>query len=75
MTSVGYSSNDPCRTTVFLSDFSTSLCTSSILSSFVLNAQQMFQRTLEERVPLLKDTNLVNSIMTQTMYYGMSLGR
>ncbi|KAJ1545488.1 hypothetical protein HK096_006359 [Nowakowskiella sp. JEL0078] len=49
--------------------------TAAILASYVGHAISQLVATLEDCVPAITDTTGIVSIMTQTMYYGMSLGR
>ncbi|KAJ3065358.1 conserved oligomeric Golgi complex component, partial [Quaeritorhiza haematococci] len=49
--------------------------TQSILSSYVTHTIENFINVLKDKVPKLPDATSITSILTQTMYYGMSLGR
>ncbi|KAJ3230888.1 conserved oligomeric Golgi complex component [Chytriomyces hyalinus] len=51
------------------------IATQSILSSYVAQTVSIFLETLKSTLPKLTDTQSINSLLTQTMYYGMSLGR
>ncbi|KAJ3407939.1 conserved oligomeric Golgi complex component [Chytriomyces hyalinus] len=51
------------------------IATQSILSSYVAHTVSIFLETLKSTLPKLTDTQSINSLLTQTMYYGMSLGR
>ncbi|KAJ1561254.1 conserved oligomeric Golgi complex component, partial [Cladochytrium tenue] len=49
--------------------------TTTILSSYASHTIDAFLVKLAEKVPQIRDATLLNSLATQTMYYGMSLGR
>ncbi|KAJ3331068.1 conserved oligomeric Golgi complex component [Blyttiomyces sp. JEL0837] len=53
----------------------TTQASSAILSSYVQHTMQAFLKVLEEKVPQIQDSTMLHSIVTQSMYYGMSLGR
>ncbi|KAJ1566507.1 conserved oligomeric Golgi complex component, partial [Cladochytrium tenue] len=54
---------------------SSSSITATILSSYASHTVDAFLAKLAEKVPQIRDATLLNSLATQTMYYGMSLGR
>ncbi|KAJ3094156.1 conserved oligomeric Golgi complex component [Physocladia obscura] len=51
------------------------LATSAILSSYVCETITQFTDILTTKLALINDTQALHSLLTQTMYYGMSLGR
>ncbi|KAI9009210.1 Dor1-like family-domain-containing protein [Hyaloraphidium curvatum] len=53
----------------------TVLSTLSILSSYVTGVLEDFVGQLEAHLPRVRDVPQLGSLLTQTMYYGMSLGR
>ncbi|KAJ3023294.1 UNVERIFIED_CONTAM: conserved oligomeric Golgi complex component [Siphonaria sp. JEL0065] len=53
----------------------TTIATSSILSSYVTQTVSLFLSNLSSKLDQINDTQSLNSLLTQTMYYGMSLGR
>ncbi|KAI8614739.1 Dor1-like family-domain-containing protein, partial [Chytriomyces sp. MP71] len=55
--------------------FTNTIATPSILASYVSQTVTIFLAKLGATLPALTDTQSLNSLLTQTMYYGMSLGR
>ncbi|KAJ3045698.1 conserved oligomeric Golgi complex component [Rhizophlyctis rosea] len=53
----------------------TPYATQSILSSYVSEMIRRFLDVLDHHLPNIHSASTVNSLMTETMYYGMSLGR
>ncbi|KAI9335076.1 Dor1-like family-domain-containing protein [Obelidium mucronatum] len=53
----------------------TTIATASIISSYVTQTVSLFLTQLSNKLTLISDTQSLNSLLTQTMYYGMSLGR
>ncbi|ORY50075.1 Dor1-domain-containing protein [Rhizoclosmatium globosum] len=51
------------------------LATSTILSSYVTQTVNLFLEALTQSLPHIHDTQSLSSLLTQTMYYGLSLGR
>ncbi|KAI9363975.1 Dor1-like family-domain-containing protein [Zopfochytrium polystomum] len=49
--------------------------TATILSSYATHTVHSFLNHLATKTPQIHDATSLNSVLTQTMYYGMSLGR
>ena len=47
----------------------------TVLSSFITSSISRLEDMLRQNVPLLKDTTQINSVLSQLMYFGLSLGR
>ncbi|KAJ3286916.1 hypothetical protein HK104_008838 [Borealophlyctis nickersoniae] len=56
-------------------DVPTPYATQSILSSYVTHTMDRFLTTLDNHFPSISTVSSLSSILTDTMYYGMSLGR